>query len=76
MKYGWGAELRVSVFVILATPLPDFIYPSDTYADAQLSLCLLCLLVVAVCLGSDVGLSAKHCVISRTPDGVMVGDAR
>ncbi|KAG0078984.1 hypothetical protein BGZ90_003831 [Linnemannia elongata] len=31
--------------------------------------------MVEVCLGSDVGLSAKHCVISRTPDGVMVGDA-
>ncbi|OAQ29618.1 hypothetical protein K457DRAFT_507551 [Linnemannia elongata AG-77] len=31
--------------------------------------------MVSVCLGSDVGLSAKHCVISRTPDGVMVGDA-
>ncbi|KAF9551465.1 hypothetical protein EC957_008134 [Mortierella hygrophila] len=31
--------------------------------------------MVSVWLGSDVGLSAKHCVISRTPDGVMVGDA-
>jgi hypothetical protein len=69
-------------------PESKFIYNITTlFATFHTSMCplYLCtilvlffsrLLEVAVYLGRNNILSGQHCVISKTPEGIMVGDAR